>query len=327
MAVFTAVPRERLDAWIARYRVGRVLTCEGISAGIENSNFFVDTETGRWVLTLFERLPADDLPFYLGLMQHLAARGIPCPNPVADRDGSLSSPLQGRPATLVTRLAGRPLEHPEPAHCAQVGELLATMHRDAQDYAGTLPNPRGLLWCQATAQRLLSAPSSTSSSVLSSEQVHLLRDELQAQRGFANTPQAAALPCSAVHADLFRDNVLFEADRLSGVVDFYFAGVDTWLFDVAVTCNDWCIDALGQFEPARLQALLRAYHAVRPLQAVEHAAWPLQVRRAALRFWLSRLDDLHGSRPAELLEPKDPAHFERILRARRAGVPALDAVL
>jgi homoserine kinase type II len=318
MAVFTPVPRAQLDAWLARYPVGALRDVQGIADGIENTNYFVDTDGGRWVLTLFERLPASRLPFYLDLMRHLAARGIACPDPVADRDGALFSTLAGRPAALVSRLPGRGVMLPTPRHCAPVGDLLARMHLAARDYPGRQPNLRGLDWWVDTAPRV--AP------FLSGDQAALLADEIDVQRRFAATEGCRVLPASAVHADLFRDNVLFDGDRLGGVIDFYFAGVDTWLFDLAVACNDWCIDdATGLPDAARLDALLRAYQARRPLCDAERAAWPTLMRAAALRFWLSRLYDLHLPRPAKMVTPKDPLEFERILRARRADTPPLPA--
>lgn len=318
MAVFTPVPREQLDAWLARYPVGALRDVRGIADGIENTNYFVDTEGGRWVLTLFERLPAARLPFYLDLMRHLAARGIACPDPVADRDGALFSTLAGRPAALVSRLPGRGVARPALVHCAPVGDLLARMHLAARDYPGRQPNLRGLDWWVDTAPRV--AP------FLAADQAALLADEIDVQRRFAATEGCRALPSSAVHADLFRDNVLFDGDRLGGVIDFYFAGVDTWLFDLAVACNDWCIDdATGLPDAVRLDALLGAYQARRPLCDAERAAWPTLMRAAALRFWLSRLYDLHLPRPAKMVTPKDPLEFERILRARRAAAPPLPA--
>jgi homoserine kinase type II len=317
MAVFTPVTREQLEQWLGHYELGRLLAFEGIASGIENSNFFVDTERGRFVLTLFERLDAGQLPFYLGLMHHLAAAGIPCPDPVPGRDGAALRSLNGKPAALVTRLRGRSEMHPGVEECAQIGATLARMHLAAADYDGRQPNLRGLAWWQEATPRVLP--------FLDAAQALLLRDELAAQSAFAGSETYAALPGSAVHADLFRDNALFEDGRLGGIIDFYFAGRDTWLFDLAVTCNDWCIDdASGRFDGARLAALLQAYAGVRGPAAAEREAWPMMLRAAALRFWLSRLYDLHLPRPAEMVTPKDPTHFERILRARRAGVPALD---
>jgi len=316
MAVFTPVSPPELERWLAPFDLGRVLAFEGIASGIENTNFFVDTERGRFVLTLFERLPAEHLPFYLGLMHHLATRGLPCPDPVADREGRTLGVLNGKPAALVTRLRGCALTRPGEAHCAEVGELLARMHLAASDYRGTMPNPRGLDWWRATAPRLLP--------LLDDARAALLREELAAQQEFAASRQASELPRSAVHADLFRDNVLFDAGRVGGVIDFYFAATDRWIFDLAVTCNDWCIDdASGELDRCRLEALLGSYRRVRPLLEAELAAWPVMLRTAAFRFWMSRLYDLHLPRPAQMVTPKDPAHFERILRARHAGVPAL----
>ena len=320
MAVFTPVSRPELEQWLAGYDLGALLGHEGIASGIENSNFFVDTERGRFVLTLFERLAHDQLPFYLGLMRHLAARAVPCPDPVADRTGGLMSSLNGKPAALVSRLRGNAQMAPGPHHCAQLGDLLARMHLAAADYPGDLPNLRGLCWWVETAPRV--------STFLDPQARALLTDELAQQQRFGDSALCAQLPRSAVHADLFRDNVLFDGDALGGVIDFYFAGCDTWLFDLAVTCNDWCIDdATGAFDTARLNALLSAYVAVRAPRPAERDAWPLMLRGAALRFWLSRLFDFHLPRPAQMVTPKDPTHFERVLIQRRRFAPPLPGIV
>lgn len=313
MAVFTPVDRTALQAWLARLPVGALLHHQGIATGIENTNYFVDTDQGRWVLTLFERTAPDALPFYLDLMHHLAMRGIPCPDPVADAHGQRWAWLADRPAALVTRLPGRSTLQPQAPHCAAVGAVLARMHQAVADFAGRQPNPRGPDWWREAAARV--------SPQLDAARAALLADELSAQQ--AQAAQFAALPRGAVHADLFRDNVLFEEHGLGGVIDFGFAGLDSFVFDLAVTVNDWCVDDdSGQLDPVRLKALLAAYAAQRPPTAAERAAWPMALRAAALRFWLSRLDDGFAPRPAAQLTPKDPAVFERILRARRADVPA-----
>jgi homoserine kinase type II len=320
MAVYTAVSQTELAAWLEGHAVGGLLAHEGVASGIENTNFFVTTTGGRFVLTLFERLSDAQLPFYLELMRHLAARGIPCPDPLPDRHGALWSTLAGKPAALVTRLAGRDVAQPSVHHCRLVGDLLARMHRAATDYPDRQPNLRGLAWWEAVTPRLLP--------LLPPDEAAMLGDELQAQRAYAGSDAARTLPASAVHADLFRDNVLFEGERLGGVIDFYFAGWDTWLFDLGVTCNDWCIDdATGELDAPRLGALLQAYAAQRPFTDAEHDAWPIALRAAALRFWLSRLDDLHRPRPAQLVSPKDPGAFRRILASRRRSVPALASAL
>lgn len=319
MAVFTEVGESALRSWLEPLGVGELLRFEGIAAGIENTNYFVDTEAGRWVLTLFERLPLAQLPFYLGLMRHLAARGVTCPDPVTQADGGYAACLAGKPAALVSRLHGHSVSDPDVMQCEQAGRLLAQMHLAAREVNAPLSNPRGLSWCTACITQLEPFVSAT--------QAQCMRDELAAQHTHAHSPEYQALPQSAVHADLFRDNLLFDANGVSGVIDFYFAGLDTWVYDLAVACNDWCIDdATGELDPIRLRHLTDAYQALRPLDAVEHRAWPLALRRAALRFWLSRLSDWHLPRAAQLLARKDPAHFERILRARRHEVPALSNV-
>ena len=316
MAVFTPVSGQALEHWLAGFDLGALRDLQGIASGIENSNFFVDTTRGRYVLTLFERLSATQVPFYLGLMRHLAARGVPCPDPVADRQGRLLGELAGRPAALVTRLTGASLEHPSLTQCARLGAVLAAMHAGAADYPQRQPNPRGPNWWQQTAPQVMP--------FLNREAASLLTDEMECQRQFGARAPAHALPGSAVHADLFRDNVLFDGDRVGGVIDFYFAGDDAWAYDLAVVCNDWCIDlGTGAFEADRLDALLGAYRAVRPPLPGEINAWPMMLRAAALRFWVSRLFDFHLPRPAQLVTPKDPSHFERVLRRRRAGAPTL----
>ena len=311
MAVFTAVSLDDLHQWIKQFPLGQAVGLEGISSGIDNSNFFLTTETGQYVLTIFENLRFEQLPFYVGLMAHLAARGIPVPAPVANRDGELVVLLHGKPAIIVSRLSGASQLDPQPVHCAEVGCMLARMHLAAQDFALQQPNLRGLDWWVDTAPAVLP--------FLNQDEASLLVSEVAFQRDVAGQASYAQLPRGPVHADLFRNNVMFEGERLSGCFDFYFAGVDTWLYDVAVTVNDWCIDlASGELDPARVRALLDAYHAVRPFTATEAEAWQPLLRAGALRFWLSRLYDLHLPRAAELLTPHDPTHFERILRERIA---------
>jgi len=309
MAVFTAVSLDDLTQWIKQFPLGQALRLEGISSGIDNSNFFLTTERGEYVLTIFENLRFEQLPFYVQLMRHLAERGIPVPAPVPNRDGELVVALHGKPAIIVSRLSGASQLDPQPVHCAEVGRMLARMHLAAQDFALQQPNLRGLDWVSATAPLVMP--------YLSEPEAALLRDEVAYQLAFAAGATYGRLARGPVHADLFRNNVMFEGERLTGCFDFYFAGCDTWLFDVAVTVNDWCVDlATGVLDAARVRALLDAYHAVRPFTPDEHAAWQPMLRSGALRFWLSRLYDLHIPRAAELLTPHDPTHFERILRER-----------
>jgi homoserine kinase type II len=315
MAVFTAVSLDDLHQWIKQYPLGQAVGLEGISSGIDNSNFFLNTahgpRSGQYVLTIFENLRFDQLPFYVKLMAHLAERGIPVPAPVPNTDGELVVPLHGKPAIIVSRLQGSSQLDPQPVHCAEVGRMLARMHLAAQDFALHQPNLRGLDWWVETAPVVLP--------YLEEAEAALLRSEVAYQSEFAAGATYARLARGPVHADLFRNNVMFEGERLSGCFDFYFAGVDTWLYDVAVTVNDWCVDlATGVLDAARVRALLDAYHEVRPFTDDERAAWQPMLRAGALRFWLSRLYDLHLPRAAELLTPHDPTHFERILRERIA---------
>ncbi|TSE36528.1 homoserine kinase [Tepidimonas charontis] len=315
MAVFTEVSRDEAADLMQRLGLGRLIDMAGCAGGIENTNYFVSTEREgqrlEWVLTLFERLSAEQLPFYLHLMKHLAGKGIPVPDPQADAAGAILHTVKGKPAAVVNRLQGASVLAPEPAHCAQVGAMLARMHLAARDYDREQPNLRGLAWWNETVPVILPH--------LQPEQARLLQAELAYQNHIAASPAYQGLPRGPVHADLFRDNVMFDGERLSGVFDFYFAGCDTWLFDLAVCLNDWCIDlSTGAADPARTDALLDAYEAVRPLTASERQLLPALRRAGALRFWISRLWDWYLPRQAAVLKPHDPAHFERVLRARLA---------
>lgn len=318
MAVFTPVSLDDLRVWMTQFSLGKPLAIKGISSGIENSNFFLTTETGEYVLTLFEKLNFAQLPFYLNLMQHLAQHDVLVPAPVANHQGAILHSLHGKPASIVTRLRGACQLTPTAMHCEQVGAMLARMHLAARDYPLHQPNLRGLDWWNETTPTVLP--------FLSDDNQHLLRAEMHFQEAFAASNTYHELPRGPVHADLFRDNVMFDGDRLTGFFDFYFAGCDTWLYDVAVTVNDWCIDlSTGEIDAARVRALLDAYHRVRPFSAAEGVAWQAMLRAGALRFWLSRLYDFYLPRDAHMLTPHDPAHFERILRQRIAGaIPRLN---
>jgi homoserine kinase type II len=309
MAVFTPVSLDDLAHWMTQFELGKPLAIKGISSGIENSNFFVTTETGEYVLTLFEQLTFEQLPFYLHLMRHLAERGVLVPAPVANRQGEILHTLHGKPASIVTKLEGASQMAPQPAHCAAVGTMLARMHLAAQDFPMRQPNLRGLEWWKASAPLVMP--------YLAGDARTMLETEVRMQQEFAASDTFRQLRSGPVHADLFRNNVMFDGERLTGFFDFYFAGCDTWLFDVAVTLNDWCIDLdTGAIDAPRARALLDAYHAARPFGAAEKTAWRMMLRAGALRFWLSRLYDFHLPREAEMLTPHDPAHFERILRLR-----------
>ena len=309
MAVFTEVQFEEAAAFLRRLGLGELRAKAPCYGGIENTNYFVDTDCGEYVLTLFERLTWEQLPFYLHLMQHLASRGVPVPRPAPDAEGRILHRLKDRPAAVVGRLHGRSELAPSARHCSAVGAMLARMHLAARDYARHQPNPRGLPWWRETVPVLLQ--------YVGKDQRTLLLDELAFQTRIAASPDYAAVPCGPVHADLFRDNVLFEGDCLSGFLDFYFAGCDTFLFDIGVCLNDWCVDLNGgRADAERGEAFLKAYESVRPLVPEERRLLPALLRAAALRFWMSRLRDYHMPRDAAVLKAHDPSHFERVLRQR-----------
>ena len=318
MSVYTPVSSDELATWLTRYALGEVRAFEPIAAGIENTNYFLTADKGRFVLTLYERVPAEELPFYLNLMAHLARAGVHAPAPEADRSGALWSFLNGKPAGLVTRLDGKPVLRPDAAHCGAVGEALGRMHVAVANYRGRLSNRRGPGWWRQAAR--------AARPFLSAEQNALLASELKFQTGFAKMK----LPRGAIHGDLFCDNVLFEDHRVSGIIDFGFAATDVLAYDLAITVNDWCTVAdaeqSGFLDSLHVDALVRAYAKQRPLSAEERTVWPALLRAAALRFWLSRLYDMHLPRAGELTHAHDPAVFERILRARVAASPRFPAL-
>ncbi|MGY8904253.1 MAG: homoserine kinase [Burkholderiales bacterium] len=321
MAVYTEVAPQEAAQLLQQLGLGQLQSLTGCQGGIENTNYFVSTlcagATHHYVLTLFERLGFEQLPFYLQLMKHLAQREIPVPNPSADANGQLMHRLKGKPAAVVNRLRGQSELAPSPAHCAVVGRMLARMHLAGQDFALQQPHLRGLGWWNATTPLVMPH--------LNEEQASLLQSELAHQNAVAAGAAYAALPRGIIHADLFRDNVLFDGTTtdgqpgLSGFFDFYFAGFDHWLFDVAVCLNDWCLQPASAAPcPQRTQAFLAAYQSVRPLHDAEQTLLPAMLRAAALRFWISRLWDFYLPRQASMLQAHDPVHFERVLRQRLA---------
>ena len=311
MAVFTEVSKKDAREVLRRLQIGELVELRGIEGGIENTNYFLTSTQGEFVLTLFERLTAEQLPFYLHLMKHLAHGGIPVPEPRGDKYGEILHTVAGKPAAVVSKLRGKSQLAPEPVHCAAVGAMLARMHLVGRDFDRHQPNLRGLPWWNETVPVVLPH--------LDAAQAALLQSELAYQNHVAASSTYAALPRGPVHADLFRDNVMFAEDTLTGFFDFYFAGVDTWLFDLAVCLNDWCIDlAQGAHDATRAASMLNAYQAERPLTAAERELLPAMLRAGALRFWISRLWDFYLPREASMLTPHDPTHFERVLRGRIA---------
>lgn len=314
MSVYTSVEKTELEAFLAHYPLGELVDYQGISAGIENTNYFVNTRDRSLVLTLFESLSAEELPYFLDLMAILAEHDVPSAHPVADENGRYLRELNGKPAALVAKLSGGHIEVPNPAQCAAIGRALAQMHVAGQDFDGHRDNPRGPHWWRITADAV--------EPQLPAADQAMLHDEIH----FQHSHRFDQLPRGVIHADLFRDNALFDGDTLTGIIDFYYACNDVQLYDVAVTVNDWCTLADGSLDQEKTTALLAAYHRVHPFKAEERDAWPVMLRAGALRFWLSRLYDKHFPREGELTQTKDPDAFKRILQARIDGRDALLAI-
>lgn len=306
MAVYTDVPDEELAAFVAEYDLGAVTAFKGIAEGVENSNFLLRTERGSFILTLYEkRVRAEDLPFFLGLMEHLAARGFSCPTPVKGRDGAALRRLCGRPAAIVTFLDGLWPRRIRPAHCAGVGDALARLHLAGDGFGLRRPNDLSV----AGWRRLLDAAAPRAHEVRAR-----LADELQAEFAHVERAWPTDLPQGVIHADLFPDNVFFQGERLTGVIDFYFACDDALAYDVAICLNAWCFEADGSFNVTKARALLTRYEAVRPLSQAEYAALPVLARGSALRFLLTRLYDWLNHPPGAFVKPKDPLEYLHKLR-------------
>lgn len=309
MSVFTPVDPTTLANFLAAYNIEELTGFQGISDGIENTNYRLNTTQGRFILTLFESSSDDEIRFSLGLMTHLAHRHDYYARPLQNQQGQRLGRLAGKPAVLVNCLAGASITKPEPEHCRQIGTTLAQLHIDTADLPDQRSNPRGPQWREALAKRLRPG--------LTGPEQALLDDELLNQ----SAVDLAQLPQGMIHADLFRDNVLFEDNSLTGVIDLYNCGRDSLLYDLAITANDWCTDEDGRFDEPRLTALLSAYHQTRPISDSESRHWPITLRAAALRFWLSRLRNLHFPRTGELTRQKDPKVFQDLLLLHRENRP------
>lgn len=308
MAVFTPLNDAQVSGFLERFDVGSLVTFEGVASGTENTTYFVTTDRQSLVLTLFEQGEHDELPFFVDLLDYLAEHRLPVPGPVHDRQGIALQSLAGKPALLFPRLPGKSPKQPNLAQCEALGDALGRMHFIAQRFEGHRPNPRDLHWLLAAHHQVLG--------YLSPEDQALMGDEIDTYQGaFEN---ADALPQGAIHGDLFRDNTLFDGDRLGGIIDFYNGCTGDLLFDLAIVINDWASDADGSLDRERHDALLRAYLARRPLTEGERQCWPLMLRMTALRYWLSRLLVVYVDPPAHELTPHDPEQFRTILVRRIA---------
>ena len=316
MAVYTDVPEDALEKFIALYDIGSVLSFKGIAEGVENSNFLLHTEGGYFILTLYEkRVKKEDLPFFIGLMDHLAMRGINCPRPVRMKSGDTLGELQGRPAAIVTFLEGMGIARPHAHHCREVGEALAHLHIAGQDYKGRRVNALSVQgW-----RPLYEAAKDRADSVTPG-----LRAATEKALQSLESEWPKDLPQGVIHADLFTDNVFFLKDKLSGVIDFYFACTDFLSYDLAICLNAWCFELDGSFNITKGQAMIAGYRAIRDLEPREVEALPVLCRGASLRFMLTRLVDWLNVPPGALVRPKDPLEYYRKLRFFEACRNATD---
>jgi len=315
MSVFTTLTLEDVRAWLRDFAIGELVELKGIAAGITNTNYFVVTEDSRYVLTIFEKNDSDELPYFVDLMAYLAQHDIPCPAPILDKNGVALHTLKGKPALMVTCLKGRDVETPNLAQCVAVAQTLAQMHVAGAGFQSTSHNQRGSNWRNQTAQQVLPK--------LADDEAELLKNEL----AFQASLNLNDCPHGVIHGDLFRDNVLFDGNQLGGFIDFYYACHDALAYDVAIAVNEWCINPDGNFDAEKLENFLAAYQQARPFTATELVFWPALLRRAALRFWLSRLYDFYFPADGELTHAKDPNHFKNILKNRIEMASELDGAL
>ncbi len=311
MSVFTNVSVDELKPWLSSYSIGDLVELKGIASGISNTNYFVTTTTGKYVLTLFEEHSADELPYFLSLMTHLSERGVPCPHPVKRLDGLQLDELNGKPAAIVSCLNGRDITAPSVSQCKELGQVLANMHIAGSTFTLRNQDSRDLVWREATAKKVLY--------FLDENDREMLRETMLRQAAL----DTFALPQGVIHADLFRDNVLFDGEKIGGVIDFYYACRGAFLYDVAIAVNDWCVNEDGSLDSVRVKVLLRSYHEVRPFVQAEQLVWPDMLLIAALRFWLSRLKDKFYPQSGELTHAKDPQHFQKILQWGIAHQPEI----
>lgn len=304
MSVYTTVEQDELANFLQRYDVGDLVQYRGISEGIENTNYFVTTSKGEFVLTLFESLGPGELPYFLDIMAFLAEHEVPSAHPIADDEGHYLQQLNGKPAALVMKLDGHMVETPTEGQIRELGAAVGRMHAVGQSFPSHRDNNRGPHWWRETVKKLQKK--------VDAQDLETLLLELKYQAGFKHEN----LPRGIIHADLFRDNALWLDDHLTGIIDFYYACNDVLLYDLAVIANDWCTNGDGSLDEGKTRLLLQHYHEQRPLSGDEQRAWPVMLRAGALRFWLSRLHDLHFPREGEITHTKDPDVFKRILEYR-----------
>jgi homoserine kinase type II len=306
MAVYTEVSDDELATFIANYDIGEVLSLKGIAEGVENTNFLLHTEKGFYILTLYEkRVKQEDLPFFIGLMEHLALNGLTCPQPVRNRKGEALGHLAGRTAALVTFLDGMSVRKPEARHCAMVGEALARVHLSSAHFDMKRPNALSVEgWAQLVDHALPRAH----------EVMAGLDEKIKTELAFLRAHWPHDLPVGIIHADLFPDNVFFLGGHLSGLIDFYFACTDALSYDLAICLNAWCFEADHSFNITKGTALIEGYQRLRPLSVAERDAFPLLARGAAFRFMMTRLVDWLNQPVGALVRPKNPLEYYKKLR-------------
>jgi homoserine kinase type II len=316
VAVYTEVSDEQLDAFLADYDIGELMSFKGIAEGVENTNYMLHTNRGYFFLTLYEkRVDPKDLPFFIGLMEHCAARGLNCPQPVKNRSGNSLGKLAGRPAAIITFLEGISVRRPNNAHCTALGGALAAFHQAGEGFSIRRPNALG-----PEGWRKLAAQCAARADEVAPGLSALIAEEV----AFLSAQWPKNLPAGVIHADLFPDNVFFLGDKLSGLIDFYFACNDLYAYDVAICLNAWCFEIDGSFNVTKGKALLSNYNAVRPLSGAEIAALPMLARGSALRFLLTRTFDWLNVPPGALVKPKDPKEYLKKLQFHRRIERAAD---
>ena len=329
MSVFTTLNLEDVQYWLRDFDIGEIVALKGIAAGITNTNYFVNTHKNRYVLTIFEKNDLGDLPYFVDLMAHLSAHGVPCPTPIADKNGVALHLLKGKPALMVSCLNGQDVATPNLQQVKQVAKTLAQMHVAGLGFNKPSINQRGQQWFSDTVQKVLPhLTNATDAKLLTDEMAHLQSHNLvEMQNAGVSKINSAlprgALPYGVVHGDLFRDNVLFDGDQLGGFIDFYYACQDVLVYDVAIAVNEWCLhhngSDLGTIDTIKVEAFLDAYQQIRPFTVEESQSWQAMLRRAALRFWLSRLHDFYFPEAGLLTHIKDPNHFKNILQQHIAA--------
>ena len=305
MSVYTSVNIEELKDWLKDYALDDLTDYQGIKSGITNTNYFLMTKHDQFVLTLFEKNAIEDLPYFVDLMSHLATHAFLCPKPILKKNGTALSILKNKPALIVSCLKGKELTNPSADHCESVGRSLAELHIKSADFEAQHQNTRNLTWIKKTAEALLNQ--------LPEDESQLLTEEISYQE-----KRDYDLPKATIHGDLFKDNVLFLHNEVSGFIDFYYACTDYLILDVAIAVNDWCVNEDGSFDAERLTAFLSAYKKIRSFNEAEDKSWNDILRLASLRFWVSRLNDFYHTEEGELTFTKDPNHFKKILKRRIA---------